>query len=265
MGFGNYYSEKLDKITDNWYTVRELQVIEMKEIFSVLGVALKYLPQESAGLMIEEYLNNDVLNTMCVVTRDMLLYAGDHPEYRKALEEMDIHVMGDKDIFTAAGITEEALLKRAGDQEIWNLFINTVAREKKTCFLLAQTEDALEELKKNLENKCPELLFAGTYAADNAEGDPEIIVNEINSLLPDVIISAMAQPEQEMFICEQYKKLGATVWFGLPMMGSWTGSGESWLSRLIGRTVFNRRVQKYKSMQEDDWLDEEDFEEELVE
>ena len=235
----------------------------MKEIFSVLGVGLKYIPQENASLLIEEYLNNDMLNTMCVVTRDMLLYAGDHPEYRRSLEEMDIHVMGDKDIFTAAGITEEYLLKRADDQEIWNLFISTVAREKKTCFLLAQTEDALEELKGNLVNKCPELRFVGTYAADKAEGEPENIVNEINSLLPDVIISAMAQPEQELFIYEQHKKLGAGVWFGLPMMGSWTGSGESWLSRLIGRTVFNRRVQKYNSMQEEDWLDEEDFEEDF--
>jgi len=209
--------------------------------------------------------HNDMLNTMCVVTRDMLLYAGDHPEYRRALEEMDIHVMGDKDIFTAAGITEEYLLKRADDQEIWNLFINTLAREKKTCFLLAQSDEALEELKEKLVSKCPELRFSGTYAADNAEGEPEIIVNEINSLLPDVIISAMAQPEQELFIYEQHRKLGAGVWFGLPMMGSRTGGGENWLSRLIGRTVFNRRVQKYNSMQGDDWLDEEDYEEILEE
>lgn len=230
----------------------------MKEIFSVLGVALKYISQEDASLLMEEYLNNDVLNTMCVVTKEMLLYAGDHPEYRRALEEMEIHVMGDKDIFTVAGITEEYLLKRADDQEIWNVFIDIVAREKKSCFLLAQTEEDVESLKENLAGKSPDLIFAGSFAAERAGGDPELMVNEINSILPDVIISAMAQPEQELFIYEQSRKLGAKVWFGLPMVGSWTGSSESWLSRLIGKTVFHRRVQKYNSMQDEEWLDEED-------
>ena len=41
----------------------------MKETISVLGVELKYVSTEDAEALTEEYLNNDVLNTLCVVTK----------------------------------------------------------------------------------------------------------------------------------------------------------------------------------------------------
>ena len=224
----------------------------MKETISVLGVELKYVSTEDAEALTEEYLNNDVLNTLCVVTKEMLVYAGEHPKYREILEDMDLHVVVDKDIFTAAGIVEERLLKKADDRQIWNLFISDVAREKKSCFLLAQTEEETVVLKECLLEECPDLIIAGTYAAQRSPGEPEAIVNEINGILPDVVISSMTQPDQELFIFSQRKKLGVKVWFALPPVDSYIRAvGDSWLSRLIGKTVFNRRVQMYNSMQEE--------------
>lgn len=231
----------------------------MKEAISVLGIELKYISQEDAKALIEEYLNNDILNTMCVVTKEMLLYAGENPQYRQILESMDIHVVTDKDIFTAAGVTEESLLKKADDRQIWNIFVETVGRERKTCFLLAETEEELALLKNNLMEKCPDLFIVGTYASERAGMEPELIVNEINAVLPDVVLSAMEQPGQELFIYEQRRKMGAKVWFGLgPMEARGKGGQESWLARLIGKTVFNRKVQQYNNMQEEEWEEQEE-------
>lgn len=216
----------------------------MKETISVLGIELTYISREDARALIEEYLNSDGLNTMCVVTKEMLLYAGEDPRYRECLESMDIHVVIDKDIFTAAGITEESLLKKADDQEIWEIFVETVGRERKNCFLLAQTEEELEAFRDKLKDKCPDLMVAGAYAAERSGTEPELIVNEINGVLPDVVLSAMEQPAQELFISEQRKKLGTKVWFGLGAPESHGKTGqESWLARLIGKTVFHRKVQ----------------------
>ena len=231
----------------------------MKEAISVLGIELKYISQEDAKALIEEYLNNDILNTMCVVTKEMLLYAGENPQYRQILESMDIHVVTDKDIFTAAGVTEESLLKKADDRQIWNIFVETVGRERKTCFLLAETEEELALLKNNLMEKCPDLFIVGTYASERAGMEPELIVNEINAVLPDVVLSAMEQPGQELFVYEQRRKMGAKVWFGLGPMGArGKGGQESWLARLIGKTVFNRKVQQYNNMQEEEWEEQEE-------
>lgn len=53
----------LDKETDHCYTETELQVMDMTEKISILGVELKDYSMEDAARVIEEYLNNDVLNT----------------------------------------------------------------------------------------------------------------------------------------------------------------------------------------------------------
>lgn len=225
----------------------------MKETISVLGTNLKYISREDVSPLMEEYLNTDMLHTMCVVTKEMLVYAEEHPEYRESLEEMDLHAVIDKDIFTAAGITEESLLKTAEDWEIWNLFVETAAKEKKTCFLLAQSEEELSELESTLKAQYPDLTVAGSYAAERAGGEPEIIVNEINGILPDVVLSAMEQPYQELFIHEQKQKMGTKVWFGFRQVtGRGRIAGDNWLSRLIDKTVFNRKVQQYNSMCEEE-------------
>ena len=104
----------------------------MTEKISILGVELKDYSMEDAARVIEEYLNNDVLNTMCLVTKEMLVYAGENPEYRECLEAMDIHVVVDSDIFSAAGITGEERLKKADDRQLWKLYIDTVVNEHKS-------------------------------------------------------------------------------------------------------------------------------------
>ena len=56
--------------------------------------------------------------------------------------------------------------------------------------------------------------------------------------------------------------LGARVWFGFGPMGSGGRFGEeNWLARLIGKTVFHRKVQQYNHMVKD----EEEYEEALAE
>jgi len=222
----------------------------MKESLSVLGIRMEYMTLDDAQNLIEEYLEDDVLNTMCVVTKEMLVYAGDHPEYKEVLESMDVHVMGGGDIFKAAGITEETLLKSADEQTIWRTFTETVMRENRSCFLLVSDENELQYILENIRGEAPDLHLIGTYAAENAQGDPEVIVNEINSVLPDVIISSMEQPEQEIFVHEHRKKIGAKVWFGLPPYHK--GERDSWFSRFVEKAVFNRRVHKYNNLQEEE-------------
>ena len=79
------------------------------------------------------------------------------------------------------------------------------------------------------------MAIAGSYVADNSSGDPEVIVNEINSVMPDVVLSMMDQPFQEEFLYEQKPKIGAKLWFGLVpegILGPEKGKG-GWIKRLI--------------------------------
>lgn len=44
------------------------------------------------------------------------------------------------------------------------------------------------------------------------------MVNEINALTPDMILSVLPSPDQEHFLMENCEKLSAGLWYGI---GSW--------------------------------------------
>ena len=44
----------------------------MEEMINLLGVSLRGVPLQGLDGLIDEYMNNDVLDTMCMVSREML-------------------------------------------------------------------------------------------------------------------------------------------------------------------------------------------------
>ena len=116
-----------------------------------------------------------------------------------------------------------------------------MVKEHKSCFLLAQTADDLEKFRETLQEKFPDLVIAGAYAAEDAGEEPEVIVNEINGILPDVIFSTLDQPFQELFLHEQRAKMGARVWFGFGPMGSGGRFGEEKTKRNTRRRWRKKR------------------------
>ena len=84
----------------------------MEEMINLLGVSLRGVPLQGLDGLIDEYMNNDVLDTMCMVSREMLLYAGEEPAYKEILESMDRHVVVEKDILLAAEFQDEDLLRK---------------------------------------------------------------------------------------------------------------------------------------------------------
>ncbi len=240
----------LDKDGSVCYT--EVEVQRMEETISLLGVNLRCVPPNDIESLIDEYMNNGVLDTMCMVSREMLLYAGEEPSYKSILESMDLHVIVEKEIFVAAENQDEELLRKVEERRVFRDVLQIAGREKKACFLLAQNEELLDGLKEELLAICSDLSVAGSYVADNCSGDPEMIVNEINSVMPDVVLSLMDQPFQEEFLYEQKQKIGAKLWFGLVPEGILDQDKGSWLKRLIGRNMFRRKVQQYKNRQEEE-------------
>ena len=58
----------------------------------------------------------------------------------------------------------------------------------------------------------------GAEAFENCQGGTDAMVNEINALTPDMILSVLPSPDQEHFLMENCEKLSAGLWYGI---GSW--------------------------------------------
>ena len=76
----------------------------MRDKISVMGVRLDYLNVESAMERIIEFIQNDRLDTVGIITMNMLLLTEENTRWKEYLEELDMSVPGEKEVLEAAGI-----------------------------------------------------------------------------------------------------------------------------------------------------------------
>lgn len=223
---------------------------------SVLGVELRdYSVKESMKLILQ-YLNNGSLNTVAFLTTGMLLEAKDDEELKNFIETADMTIPVTTDILTAVGLASRNREKEVESNQFLKELLRRFARERKKIFLLAETEDSLVQMRETLLSIDDRLVFFGSYAYENLTGTEDAIINEINSVLPDVIISGLTTPRQEKMIYENKMKVNARVWIAVRDADLKTmRAGElkhKKLHTMINKTIFKRVVTKYESKREED-------------
>lgn len=203
----------------------------------VLGLKLDNYTVREAICQVEDYLDSNVLNTIEKVTTEMLLESERDPAVRDAIANLDLSVIGEKEILQMIGEgTLQHLEEIAGNDFVYEFF-KRVERNKKSIFLLAETEEKLVYAKEVLAKEFSKLIFVGEYALENCVGDLEAVINDLNVITPDVIVSVLPSPLQEHFLVEHKDKMDATIWFG---MGESISVGKRQRLRDILRGVLHR-------------------------
>lgn len=88
-------------------------------------------------------------------------------------------------------------------------------KEKETVFLLSDTAERLAELQEYVSGLASELSITGSYALSQAASDPDTIVNEINAVMPDVVLSAVGKSEREQFLSEKGTMFAVKHWVAI--------------------------------------------------
>lgn len=81
----------------------------MNAELEILGVKLKHYRVDAAMEIAEEYLSNDKLNTIGIVTMQMLMQASKEPTWKQYIEDLDLTVIGETEVLEAAGIDPEKI------------------------------------------------------------------------------------------------------------------------------------------------------------
>lgn len=221
----------------------------MKEI-NLLGISLiDYTLKESLKLS-NHYLNNGALNTILVVSTRVLVEAGENPEYKKWIESMDMTVCGETDILRATDSATRNRLKEVESGEFIREFLHRLAWNHKKVFLLSSSEQQLEFLKRKVQEVHSNLVIVGQYVLEDDTNGMDSFINEINDVVPNVIISSMPHPLQEQLMYENRMKMNANVWLALPehsVIQTRKGIRTSRLLTLFYKKMFKRRVSKYNN------------------
>lgn len=185
----------------------------------ILGIRLDNYTVREAIMQVEAYLSNDALNTIESISMQMLIESESDPVVREVISSLDLAVIGEKEIIQAAGVETMQRLQETEENDFSFEFFKRVERNKKTLYLLGETESKIGNIKGQLESAFPKLVIVGEYAVENCVGNLEAVINDMNATTPDIIVSVLPTPMQEHFFLEHRDKMNASIWYGIGEAG----------------------------------------------
>lgn len=222
----------------------------MKEL-NILGVSIKEYSLKESLALTDIYLKNGAMNTVLFVSAKMLLAAGENPELKEWIETMDMTVCAEPDILRAADMATMSRMREIENNAYLKEIVRRLFKAKKSVYLLTEKEEDIAKLKEQLRQVGPTLKIAAENNLEAVDENIDKLVNHMNDVAADVIISMIPFPKQEMIIAQNKNFINSEVWFALLMPEkSYKGKGNTnFWSRFIQSlhfSKFKKKVDHYK-------------------
>lgn len=188
---------------------------DMVKKLEIMGMELDNCTVQEAILQIEEFLNHTVMSTVETVSMEMIVKSQADEQLKACVEDLDLVIIGDKEILKAAGEACTQRIQETADQEFLKEFIRCMAQNDKSIYLLGDDKEQIDSFQEFLTGCCDKIKVVGHYGLSDCIGDYDTVINEINIAEPDVILSVISTPEQEYFLKGNKEKLNAKIWYGL--------------------------------------------------
>lgn len=196
----------------------------------ILGMELDNYTVREEMLRVEEFLNSIVLNTIENISTRLLVVAEHDPNVRQCIEEADLAIVTEKGILTTAGINSAQRIQETKENEFFKEFMKRITRNRKSVYILGASRHKVDELHELLADRYEGMSIVGEYATEECVGNLDAVINELNSLAPDIIISILPVPQQESFLMENKDKMNARIWYGM---------GEEYVKYIAGSNIFS--------------------------
>lgn len=220
---------------------------------NILGTAITdYSLKESLALM-EEYVRSGALNTILYITTPTLILAAKNEEEKQLIEAMDMTLCGDTDILRVAKIDAMGRLYEVENFVFLKEFLRRVVRSNKQVYLLAESEEELRKLGRELEMIQKGIVVGGSSIIEEAAEDREEIINRINDVAPLAVISRLPSGRQEKWMLESKLLINAEVWLGIDKDMTLDRTEKSVYKKLrdkFYRKMFYRRISRFEDKEE---------------
>ncbi len=218
--------------------------------YSILGITLYDYGAREALRNTDRFLNSGRLNTVAYISSSQLAQASRDESLKSCLEEMDMTVCTDSGVLEAAGIAGRNRIREIDEKVYLRELLRKLSRNRNGVYLLADTEENLEILKGLIQEYQGNLYLRGSGSYEEFNSQPERLLNELNDLVPDVVLSRMPWPTDFQLMHEYGQYLNAELWVSLPFgTVSWM-QNPSLLARIKRKflyRLFEKKVQEYNN------------------
>ena len=113
----------------------------------IMGIGLDNYTVRESMRQVENYLSNDVLNTIENISMQMLIASGTDPVVHNVISELDLSVIGEKEILKAADADSMQRVQETEQNDFSYEFYRRIERNKRSIFVLGQTEEGVQKVK----------------------------------------------------------------------------------------------------------------------
>ena len=220
----------------------------------VLSVSLNDYTVREAIRKVEEYLQGGKLHTIAYISKKGVMEADENEQVKEFIAKMDLMVCGDSDILRAANVETWNRIREIDENIFMEEFLKKMIRQTKKIYILAETEVELSQLEEHLRSYQQNLHVVGRYALEHLEADEEFVINEINVLEPDVLISFLPSMKRIEFYDSNCMKINTNIWLMLKdnvVLHNKDKGLFHKMSERIMRGVFKKKTMQYQSNNED--------------
>ena len=225
----------------------------MDKKMNVLDVRLDNYTAKDAMKAVTEFLRNEAVNTVEIITVDSLMCAAQTEGLKADIAALDLVVAGDSAILEAAGVPEKKKLQEAQNQVFLKMLFRYFHKNGLKIFVLTDTEEEGELLRQYVEENHAGIVLTGSAAVPEDESADDQIINSINGTEADLVIAYMRSPGQEQFIRRVKNVLNVKLWLGIGKAQMASAGTVRWQDRLrdfVERRLMKREVQKEKKKKE---------------
>lgn len=240
----------------------------MRKIIDFLGIEVGALAaNDIVGKILEyaltgkckfiTYLNAHCLNTALIDN-----------EYKRILQKADLVYAGGKGVVWAARFLGAPLPERLNILDFFDILVPGLRDRKISIYLLGGKDETVKKAEEALKSKGIRIIGSrdGFFAKSEEQG----IIQEINSLKPNILMVGMGVPKQEKWIANNINTLNVNLCWAVGAVFDWLSgqrkraprwmikSGLEWLHRLwqqpkrlwkrylLGNFIFIHHIFKYK-------------------
>lgn len=192
------------------------------ENISIFGVNIDNITLEEATDIVEDFLVQDELKTICTPNTEIVMVAKDDKDLKSIINKSDLVIPDGIGLIYGSRIRKKPLKERVTGFDL-SIKLLEIANEKGyRLFLLGGKEKVAKKAGMNILEKYPNVklvgyhhgYFKGSHIGYEDHEEELNLINSINEAKPDIIFVGLGFPKQEIWIAKNKNRLDGKVIIG---------------------------------------------------
>lgn len=181
----------------------------------ILDIPFSVVTNEEALHIILNFLADNSYKMIFTPNPEVVMQARNNPEFKNILIQGDLIIPDGIGIVMASKLNDTKITERVAGCDLAHNVFDNIKNTDKTVYLFGGAPGVADAAKKRMTSIYPGLKIVGTSSGYFDANREKEIINEINTLRPDLLLVGLGMVKQEKWIFDNRNNLNVKVAMGV--------------------------------------------------